>query len=30
MAEVMCTYPAADYKLNVPKMPIGQLIIQYE
>lgn len=30
MAEVMRTYPAADYKLNVPKMPIGQLIIQYE
>ena len=30
MAEVMCTYPVADYKLNVPKMPIGQLIIQYE
>lgn len=30
MTEVMRTYPGADYKLNVPEAPIGQLIVQYE
>ena len=30
MDVVMRTYPGADYKLNVPELPIGQLIIQYE
>ncbi len=30
MAEVMQAYPGADYRLNVPETPIGQLIVQYE
>lgn len=28
--EVMKTYPGADYKINVPDIEIGQLILQYE
>ena len=30
MEEVMSAYPDADYKLNVPEIPVGQWMIQYE